>query len=109
MPEIVPPLKIWETEDRYDHRAMWQQVDGAVSGRTAINSYMETFGPDATDIIENMVGNLGKPFYVNTLNRGAVTNMADDAFLELLCDMRYGWAPSRGRRDAWAAAYRDRT
>ncbi len=89
LPEIVPPLKIWETEDRYDrHEAMWQQVDGFVSGRTAINTYMETFGPDhATDIIENMVGNLGKPFYVNTQNRGAVTNMADDAFLELLCDI----------------------
>jgi len=49
---------------------------------------MTTFGPDhATDIIENMVGNLGKPFYVNTFNGGAVTNMADDAFLELLCDV----------------------
>ena len=89
LPEIVPPLKIWETEDRYDrHEAMWNQVDDFVSGRTAIASYMETFGPDhATDIIENMVGNLGKPFYVNTPNRGAVTNMADDAFLELLCDI----------------------
>ncbi|HRW08606.1 MAG TPA: hypothetical protein P5121_26065 [Caldilineaceae bacterium] len=89
LPEIVPPLKIWETEDRYDrHEAMWQQVDSFVSGRTAISTYMETFGPDhATDIIENMVGNLGKPFYVNTQNRGAVSNMADDAFLELLCDL----------------------
>ncbi len=87
--EIVPPLKIWETEDRYDrHEAMWQQVAGFVSGRTPIATYMTTFGPDhATDIIENMVGNLGKPFYVNTANQGAVTNMADDAFLELLCDI----------------------
>jgi alpha-galactosidase len=49
---------------------------------------MQTFGPDhATDVIENMVGGLGKPFYVNTFNDGAVTNMADDAFLELLCDV----------------------
>jgi len=64
------------------------QVDNFVSGRTAISSYMQTFGPDhATDIIENMVGNLGKPFYINTLNQGAITNMADDAFLELLCDI----------------------
>ena len=31
-----------------------------------------------------MMGNLNKPFYINTTNRGAVTNMADDAFLELL-------------------------
>jgi alpha-galactosidase len=67
---------------------MWQQVAGFVSGRTPINTYMTTFGPDhATDVIETMVGNLGKPFYINTPNRGAVTNMADDAFLELLCDV----------------------
>jgi alpha-galactosidase/6-phospho-beta-glucosidase family protein len=49
---------------------------------------MNTFGPDhATDIIENMVGGLGKPFYINTLNQGAVTNMNDDSFLELLCEV----------------------
>ena len=41
----------------------------------------------ATDIIENMWGNLGKPFYINTANNGAVTNMAPDAFLELRCDV----------------------
>ena len=34
-----------------------------------------------------MVGNLGNPFYINTFNDGAVSNMADDAFLELLCDV----------------------
>lgn len=89
LPEIVPPLKIWETEARYDrHEAMWQQVESFVSGTTPIEQYMDVMGPDhATDIIENMVGNLGKPFYINTANRGAVTNMADDAFLELLCDV----------------------
>jgi alpha-galactosidase len=34
-----------------------------------------------------MVGGLGKPFYLNTFNDGAVGNMAPDAFLELLCDL----------------------
>lgn len=49
---------------------------------------MTALGPDhATDIIENMVGGLGRPFYINTKNRGAVENMAEDAFLELLCDV----------------------
>ncbi len=88
-PEPIPPLAIWETEERYDrHEQMWRQVGSFVDGETPISRYMATFGPDhATDIIENMVGNLGKPFYVNTFNRGAVTNMADDAFLELLCDV----------------------
>jgi alpha-galactosidase len=87
--EALPPLSIWETEDRYKlHDAMWQQVDDFISGEIPIGEYMTTFGPDhATDIIESMVGNLGKPFYINTHNRGAVTNMADDAFLELCCDV----------------------
>ena len=85
----IPPLAIWETEDRYErHAAMWEQVEGFVSGSTPIGQYMTTLGPDhATDVIEAMVGNLSKPFYINTANRGAVTNMADDAFLELLCDV----------------------
>ncbi len=88
-PEAIPPLAIWETEDRYDwHASMWQQVDEFISGQRPMASYMTTFGPDhATDVIENMVGSLGKPFYINTSNNGAVTNMADDAYLELLCDV----------------------
>ncbi len=88
-PEPVPPLSIWETEPRYQrHDAMWRQVDDFISGAIPISRYMDMFGPDhATDIIENMVSGLGKPFYVNTTNEGAVTNMPDDAFLELLCDI----------------------
>lgn len=89
LPEDIPPLSIWETEDRYErHAAMWQQVDSFVNGEVAIREYMNVMGPDhATDIIENMVGGLGKPFYINVPNQGAVTNMSDDAFLELLCDV----------------------
>ncbi|WP_299092269.1 glycoside hydrolase family 4 [uncultured Metabacillus sp.] len=87
--DTIPPLSIWETEDRYKrHDEMWQQIDRFLSGETPISEYMNTFGPDhATDIIENMVGGLGKPFYINTLNQGAVTNMNDDSFLELLCEV----------------------
>jgi alpha-galactosidase len=90
--EPIPPLSIWQTEPRYErHAAMWQQVDDFISGEIPIADYMTMFGPDhATDIIENMVGDLGKPFYINTFNQGAVTNMADDAFLELLCDVDMG-------------------
>ena len=87
--EKIPPLLLWETEARYKrHREMWEQVDNFITGKTPISEYMTTFGPDhATDIIENMVGNLGKKFFINTLNNGAVTNMNDDAFLELLCEV----------------------
>lgn len=88
-PEAIPPLSIWETEARYErHAQMWKEVDEFLSGARPIASYMSTYGPDhATDIIESMVGGLGKPFFVNTTNRGAVPNMSDDAFLELLCDV----------------------
>ncbi|GIP57668.1 family 4 glycosyl hydrolase [Paenibacillus woosongensis] len=87
--DVIPPLSIWETEDRYQrHEEMWEQVDDFLSGKRPIADYMTSFGPDhATDIIENMVGNLGKRFFINTLNNGAVTNMNDDAFLELLCEV----------------------
>lgn len=85
----IPPLSIWETEDRYDrHAAMWEQVDSFINGDRPISTYRDVMGPDhATDIIENMVSGLNKPFYVNVPNNGAVSNMNDDAFLELLCDI----------------------
>ena len=89
LPDAIPPLKIWETETRYArHEAMWRGVDDYVSGVKPMGDFMTAYGPDhATDVIENMVGGLGRPFYINTQNRGAVGNMADDAFLELLCDL----------------------
>lgn len=87
--DAIPPLSIWETDERYKrHEEMWSQVDGFLSGKLPISGYMQSFGPDhATDIIENMVGNLGKRFFINTLNNGAVSNMNDDAFLELLSEV----------------------
>ncbi|MDF2921438.1 MAG: glycoside hydrolase family 4 [Paenibacillaceae bacterium] len=86
--EDIPALSIWETEERYKrHEQMWSQVDGFLNGQIPIGDYMTTFKPDhATDIIENMVGGLGKPFYINTYNEGAVANMSRDAFLELCCE-----------------------
>lgn len=88
LPDEIEPLSIWETNLRYQrHDAMWKQVDDFINGNSPIKDFMTAFGPDpATDIIENMVGNLGKPFFMNVMNNGAVTNMPDDAFLELLCD-----------------------
>ncbi len=87
--DAIPPLSIWDMETRYDrHAAMWRQVDDFISGATPISEFMSALGPEhATDIIENMVGGLGRPFFINTPNRGAVGNMAADAFLELLCDV----------------------
>ncbi len=87
--EDIPAPPIWDPDPRYlMHNAMWEQVDDFVTGEIPIGEFSDMFGPDAaTDVIETMVGRLGKPFYLNTCNDGAVTNMADDAFLELLCDI----------------------
>ncbi len=87
MSETIPQLSIWSAPERYKrHEAMWDDVDAFLTGKRPIEEYMTAYGPDhATDIIESMVGGLGKPFYINTMNEGAVTNMADDAFLELCC------------------------
>lgn len=84
----IPKLMLWETQDRIkQHDWMWNEIKGYVDGSTPIEKFDEKHGPDhATDIIENMWAGLNKPYYINTLNKGAVTNMADDAFLELLCD-----------------------
>ncbi len=89
LPDTIPPLSIWETDMRYArHHAMWRQVDDFISGSLPISEFMGSFGPDhATDIIENMVGDLGQPFYINCYNKGALGNLWDDAFLELPCDI----------------------
>ncbi len=89
LPDSIPPLSIWETALRQErHDSMWREIDLFVSGAKPMDAFFADYGPDhATDIIENMAGGLGKPFYINTANRGAVSNMAGDAFLELLCDV----------------------
>ena len=89
LPGEIPPLKVWETEPRHArHADMWREVDEAITGKLPIGDFLQRHGPDhATDIIEAMAGDLAQPFYINTFNRGAVGNLPDDAFLELLCDV----------------------
>jgi len=84
----LPVLKLWETADRYErHWDMWNEVERYNLGVTPIAEFIEKTGPDhATDIIETMWGQTGKPFYINTANGTAVSNMPEDAFLEMLCD-----------------------
>jgi alpha-galactosidase len=88
-PEPIPPLSIWETGDRYErHAEMWREVDAFVLGTRNIGEFKNAYGPDhATDVIETMWAGLKKPFFINTSNNGAVSNMPDDAFLEILCDL----------------------
>jgi alpha-galactosidase len=86
--EPIPPLSIWDPAERYPrHAAMWDQVDAFNLGVRPIEEFATAVGPDhATDVIETMWAGLNKPFFINQPNDGAVTNMPDDAFLEVLCD-----------------------
>jgi len=85
----IPPLKLFDTDERHAWTArVWKRVDDYLSGAVDIAEFDTEFGPDpATDIIESMAGKLGKRFFINTWNNGAVSNMADDAFIELYCDL----------------------
>lgn len=83
------PIAVFDAEERTRkmERHMIETEDYAF-GRKPIAAFLESGRSDhATDIIESMWGGLGKRFYVNTQNRGAVANMADDAYLELRCDL----------------------
>ncbi|MAE61841.1 MAG: glycoside hydrolase family 4 [Planctomycetaceae bacterium] len=76
-----------------DARAAEMAADGKqtasyAKGASSPRAFLRNTHDDhATDIIESMYGGLGKPFYINTANGGAVTNLPDDAFIELRCDI----------------------
>ena len=89
----IPALKLFEVPDRvaWTHR-VWDRVDDYLAGRVEIAEFDTEFGPDpATDLIEAMWANdgrgTGQQFFINQLNQGAIPNMADDAFVELLSDV----------------------
>ncbi len=88
-PNDPEPLGIFEAEQRAKQMAeRMQENEQYAAGKKPIKEFIETGkGDHATDIIEAMWGNLPKAFYINTANRGAYANMADDAFLELRCDV----------------------
>ena len=71
--------KKWMDECRQDMRDI-------ADGTRGIDDFLEkTTADHASDIIESMWVGLEKRFYINTANRGAVTNMTNDAYLEVLC------------------------
>ena len=79
------PLILFDAEERQQKMAdQWRETEEYSRGDKPVSEFLEKGRPDhATDIIESMWGGLGKSFYINSANRGAVTNMAADAFLEL--------------------------
>ncbi len=83
-PEPIIPFDAYNRAE--EMRKAWEEVEGLAKGEIPIGKFLDMNRSDhATDIIESMWGELNKPFYINSANRGAVTNMPDDAFLELEC------------------------
>lgn len=88
-PNRPEPIRLFDADERARHMAeRWQETKRYVDGKLSPRRFLKTQPDDhATDIIESMWGGLGKRFYINSPNRGAVTNLPDDAFLELRCDV----------------------
>jgi alpha-galactosidase len=88
-PATPEPIIPFDGYNRADEMAeAWAATERLANGEDSIEEFFEKGrGDHATDIIESMWGNLGKKFYINSANRGAVPNLPDDAFLELRCEL----------------------
>jgi alpha-galactosidase len=88
-PNRPEPIGLFDAEARArEMERAWRVTGQYADGELPVKEFLARTGNDhATDIIESMWGGLNKPFYVNSPNRGAVTNLAPDAFLELRCDL----------------------
>jgi len=83
------PLRCFDAVRRQSEMdAAWDETRAFASGKRTVRQFLRGGRADhATDIIESMWGGLGKPFYINSLNRGAITNMLDDDLVELRSDL----------------------
>ena len=83
------PIRCFNAETRAtEMAAAWAVTEEYARGKRSEKTFLRAVGNDhATDIIESMWGGLGKPFYINSANRGAITNLPADAFLELRSDV----------------------
>lgn len=88
-PNDPEPIRLFDSKERAREMAdAWKITEDYASGKLSVSQFCKDVKVDhATDIIESMWGNLGKSFYINAPNQGAITNLPDDAFLELKCDV----------------------
>ncbi len=88
-PVTPEPIICFDGYNRAEEMAAkWRETEKIASGEIPIEDFLNHgHGDHATDIIESMWGGLGKRFYINSANRGAVPNLPSDAFLELCCDL----------------------
>jgi len=105
------PIRPFDAASRAEEmRRAWQVTREYASGERTAGEFLDrTVDDHASDIIESMWARLGKPFYLNTWNRGAVGNLPADAFLELRSDLDMR-GPARSRcRICRAASSRSST
>ena len=88
-PVLPEPIALFDADERSRQMAdAWAKTEQYAAGAISVEQFLKDTQVDhATDIIESMWGGLGKKFYVNTANRGAITNLPDDAFLESRSDL----------------------
>ena len=88
-PNEPEPIIKFDAYNRGDEmKEAWAKTEKLANGETPIEDFLKlSHGDHATDIIEGMWGDLKKPFFINSPNKGAVKNMPDDAFLELECEI----------------------
>jgi len=88
-PAKPEPIALFDAERR--QREMdyaWRVTKQYASGKFPVRKFLsEVSGDHASDIIEAMWADSGQPYYINTHNRGSVTNLPCDALLELRCDV----------------------
>jgi len=89
LPVQPEPVALFDAERRVrEMTEAWKTTESYATGSLGTEHFLSSVKSDhASDIIEAMWGNLGKDYYVNSPNRGAVRNLPEDAFLELRCDI----------------------
>ena len=88
-PVVPEPITLFDASERQKQMAAnWAESEQYASGYLSAEQFLKKGKSDhASDIIESMWGGLGKQFYINTANCGAIANLPADAFVELRSDL----------------------
>lgn len=93
--EPIPPLAVFDSDERAERTAeMWAEIDAYIAGEKPMADFHAKYKADhATDIINTMVTEDGRNYFINLPNYNADTrerpvgNLPDDAFLEMKCKL----------------------
>ncbi len=83
----VLTIRRWRADLRRQWmRQYWKEAASYAAGRTPIEQFLRTTTADyASDIIESMWAGRPRRCYLNTPNNGAISNLTDDAYVEIPC------------------------